>query len=155
MRWDAGRDLADLADLAGVRAATLQPHRQEKWKLSADPQFVAKVKAIVGLYLNPPERAVVVPWHITAGLFGRVRILACQTSLMRSRLTAVALAAGLAGLYCTLLRGPVEPGLAARVGVVPMEAGSLVMERKMLRGIKQRAERLASVTPEHFGGQIA
>ena len=29
--------------------------------------------------------------------------------------------------------------------------GSLVMERKMLRGIKQRAERVASATPEHSG----
>jgi transposase len=37
----------------------LRPHLQEKWKLSADPQFVAKVRDIVGLYLNPPERAVV------------------------------------------------------------------------------------------------
>jgi hypothetical protein len=36
------------------------------------------------------------------------------------------------------------PTLAARVGMLPMEPGSLVMERKMLRGIKQRAERLAS-----------
>ena len=37
----------------------LKPHLQEKWKLSGDPQFVAKVRDIVGLYLNPPERAVV------------------------------------------------------------------------------------------------
>jgi len=35
------------------------------------------------------------------------------------------------------------PTLAARIGMVPMEAGSLVMERKMLVGIKRRAERLA------------
>src|SRR6478672_11945790 len=34
--------------------------------------------------------------------------------------------------------------LAARVGMIPMEPASLVMERKMLRGIKQRAERLAA-----------
>ena len=34
------------------------------------------------------------------------------------------------------------PTLAARVGALPMEPASLVMERKMLRGIKQRAERL-------------
>jgi hypothetical protein len=33
------------------------------------------------------------------------------------------------------------PTLAARVGMLPMEPASLVMERKMLRGIKQRAER--------------
>jgi len=36
------------------------------------------------------------------------------------------------------------PTLAARVGMIPMEPASLVMERKMLRGIKQRAERLAA-----------
>jgi len=41
------------------RAFGLQPHRQETWKLSKDPQFVDKVKDVVGLYLNPPERAVV------------------------------------------------------------------------------------------------
>jgi hypothetical protein len=35
------------------------------------------------------------------------------------------------------------PTLAARLGMLPMEPASLVMERKMLRGIKQRAERLA------------
>jgi hypothetical protein len=36
------------------------------------------------------------------------------------------------------------PTLAARIGMLPMEPGSLIMERKMLRGIKQRAERLAA-----------
>ncbi len=34
------------------------------------------------------------------------------------------------------------PSLTARIGMLPMEPGSLVMERKMLRGIKERAERL-------------
>jgi len=37
----------------------LQPHRQETWKLSKDPQFIEKVHDVCGLYLNPPERAVV------------------------------------------------------------------------------------------------
>lgn len=37
----------------------LQPHRQETWKLSKDPLFIEKVHDICGLYLNPPERAVV------------------------------------------------------------------------------------------------
>jgi transposase len=41
------------------RAFGLQPHRQESWKLSRDPQFIEKVRDVVGLYLNPPERAVV------------------------------------------------------------------------------------------------
>lgn len=35
------------------------------------------------------------------------------------------------------------PTLGARLGMIPMEPASLVMERKMLRGIKERAERLA------------
>lgn len=37
----------------------LQPHRVETFKLSSDPLFVEKVRDIVGLYLSPPERAVV------------------------------------------------------------------------------------------------
>jgi transposase len=41
------------------RAFGLQPHRQQTWKLSKDPQFIDKVRDVVGLYLNPPERAVV------------------------------------------------------------------------------------------------
>jgi hypothetical protein len=36
------------------------------------------------------------------------------------------------------------PSLTAKIGMIPMEPGSLVMEQKMLRGIKQRAERLAA-----------
>ena len=36
------------------------------------------------------------------------------------------------------------PSLIAKIGMIPMEPGSLVMEHKMLRGIKQRAERLAA-----------
>ena len=41
------------------RAFGLQPHRVETFKLSSDPLFVEKVRDIVGLYLAPPERAVV------------------------------------------------------------------------------------------------
>ncbi|HKO94789.1 MAG TPA: IS630 family transposase [Polyangiaceae bacterium] len=41
------------------RAFSLQPHRTETFKLSQDPLFVEKVRDIVGLYLNPPERALV------------------------------------------------------------------------------------------------
>jgi transposase len=41
------------------KAFGLQPHRQETWKLSKDPQFIDKVRDVVGLYLDPPERAVV------------------------------------------------------------------------------------------------
>lgn len=41
------------------RAFGLAPHKQDSWKLSKDPQFVDKVRDIVGLYLDPPERAMV------------------------------------------------------------------------------------------------
>jgi transposase len=60
--------LRSMAKVAGYAPSTihriwkafgLQPHRQETFKLSADPLFVEKVRDIVGLYLNPPERAVV------------------------------------------------------------------------------------------------
>jgi hypothetical protein len=40
------------------------------------------------------------------------------------------------------------PTLIARVGMLPIEPGSLVMERKMLLGIKKRAEQLASTSPK-------
>jgi hypothetical protein len=40
------------------------------------------------------------------------------------------------------------PTMKDRIGMIPMEAGSLVMERKMLLGIKQRAERLAAEETE-------
>ena len=38
------------------RAFGLKPHLVEEFKLSPDPQFIDKVRDIVGLYLNPPER---------------------------------------------------------------------------------------------------
>lgn len=41
------------------QAFGLQPHRSETFKLSTDPFFVEKVRDIVGLYLDPPERALV------------------------------------------------------------------------------------------------
>jgi transposase len=41
------------------RAFGLQPHREETFKLSTDPLFIDKVRDIVGLYLNPPLKAMV------------------------------------------------------------------------------------------------
>ncbi|MDQ2894383.1 MAG: IS630 family transposase [Actinomycetota bacterium] len=41
------------------RAFGLKPHQQDTWKLSKDPLFVEKVRDVVGLNLDPPERAVV------------------------------------------------------------------------------------------------
>src|SRR4029077_2501139 len=57
-----------MAEVAGLSKATisriwrtfgLQSHRVDTFKLSADPQFVEKVRDIVGLYLTPPEHALV------------------------------------------------------------------------------------------------
>lgn len=57
-----------LADVAGLSKATigriwqtfgLQSHRLDTFKLSADPQFVEKVRDIVGLYFFPPDHAIV------------------------------------------------------------------------------------------------
>jgi len=41
------------------QAFGLQPHRQRHFKLSTDPFFIEKVRDIVGLYLNPPDKAMV------------------------------------------------------------------------------------------------
>jgi transposase len=41
------------------RAFGLKPHVVQTWKLSTDPQFIAKVRDVVGLYMNPPEHALV------------------------------------------------------------------------------------------------
>jgi transposase len=58
-----------MAEHCGASAATvqriwdahgLQPHRVRKFKLSRDPQFVEKLTDVVGLYLNPPDKALVV-----------------------------------------------------------------------------------------------
>ena len=51
--------LSDTSVLRIWHAFGLQPHRAETFKLSNDPQLVEKVRDIVGLYLNPPERALV------------------------------------------------------------------------------------------------
>lgn len=57
-----------LADSTGISKSTvqrvwnafgLQPHRQGHFKLSTDPFFIEKVRDIVGLYLNPPDHALV------------------------------------------------------------------------------------------------
>jgi transposase len=63
-RWTV-RSMADASDLSHStiqriwEAFSLQPHRQKHFKLSTDPFFVQKVRDIVGLYLNPPDKALV------------------------------------------------------------------------------------------------
>jgi hypothetical protein len=41
------------------RAHNLQPHRTKTFKLSRDPKFLEKMTDVVGLYLNPPQQAIV------------------------------------------------------------------------------------------------
>ena len=58
-----------MAEKQGVSKATinriwqshsLQPHRTDRFKLSRDPRFLEKLTDVVGLYLNPPEKALVI-----------------------------------------------------------------------------------------------
>jgi putative transposase len=58
----------DMAEATGISKSTVQrvwssfglkPHRQESFKLSTDPLFIEKLRDVVGLYLNPPENALV------------------------------------------------------------------------------------------------
>jgi transposase len=59
------RDMAKAVGLSQTaigrvwRAFGLKPHLQENFKLSTDPYFVEKVRDVVGLYMNPPENAIV------------------------------------------------------------------------------------------------
>ena len=41
------------------RAHNLQPHRTKTFKLSRDPKFLEKMTDVVGLYLNPPQQAII------------------------------------------------------------------------------------------------
>jgi transcriptional regulator with XRE-family HTH domain len=59
---------AKMAERSGLSSSTigriwkafeLKPHRADTFKLSNDPLFVAKVFDVVGLYMNPPEGALV------------------------------------------------------------------------------------------------
>ena len=54
-----GRGISASAVQRIWRAHGLQPHRVRQFKLSNDPQFVAKLRDIVGLYVDPPAHAVV------------------------------------------------------------------------------------------------
>ena len=58
-RWPPRSGLSQTAVSRIWRAFGLQPHRVEHFKLSTDPLFVEKVRDVVGLYLDPPERAIV------------------------------------------------------------------------------------------------
>ena len=55
-RWPSGRGCRKSTVGRIWRAFELKPHRTDTFKLSTDPQFIEKVRDVVGLYLNPPEQ---------------------------------------------------------------------------------------------------
>jgi hypothetical protein len=63
------------------RAFGLKPHAVETWKLSADPQFTAKVRDVVGLYMSPPEHALVLAVDEKSQIQALDRTAPCQPML--------------------------------------------------------------------------
>ena len=63
------------------RAFALKPHRSETFKLSKDPLFIEKVRDVVGLYLNPPDRALV----LAANEKSQIQALECTQPLLPMR----------------------------------------------------------------------
>ena len=74
----------------------LQPHRLESFKFSNDPQFARKVRDIVGLYLNPPDKAIV----LSVDEKSQIQALDRTQPIL-----------------------PLRPGLPARQGVTPLPPG--------------------------------
>jgi hypothetical protein len=56
------------------RAFGLKPHAVQTWKLSTDPDFIGKVRDVVGLYMSPPEHALV----LTVDELGRAGARHCS-----------------------------------------------------------------------------
>jgi transposase len=84
------------------RAFGLQPHRGETFKLSTDPLFAAKLRDIVGLYLAPPDRALVLGVDESWAAERTDQVQA----LTRPHAAAAALAAGPGGAADPRLRPP-------------------------------------------------
>jgi hypothetical protein len=59
-------------------ARGLKPHRVETFKLSTDPRFEEELSDVVGLYLNPPERAIVLSMDEKSQIQALDRTLACS-----------------------------------------------------------------------------
>jgi len=57
---DGRRDwIVEIHGRADLEAFGLKPHQVDTFKISNDPQFIDKVRDVVGLYLDPPEKALV------------------------------------------------------------------------------------------------
>jgi hypothetical protein len=81
-----GREMAKAAgiSLRSVQriwaAHGLPPHRVRTFKLSSDPKFAAKVQDIVGLYVNPPEHALVLSVDEKSQIQALDRTQSCRSS---------------------------------------------------------------------------
>ena len=60
VQWRRGQKVSRVTVQRIWKKHRLQPHRVESFKFSTDPEFVPKVRDIVGLYSDPPDRAIVV-----------------------------------------------------------------------------------------------
>ena len=70
--------VSDTSVLRVWHAHGLKPHRVETFKVSRDPKFVEKLEDIVGLYLNPPEHALVLSIDEKTGIQALGRVHAFQ-----------------------------------------------------------------------------
>ena len=92
------------------RAFSLQPERSETFKLSTDPLFVEKIRDIVGLYLDPPDHAVVL----------------CNLGRLNSSVASLQRAISL-GLH--------DFAVMSRLGIVYRQLGQLVNAEQVLRAV--------------------
>ena len=70
------------------RSHRLQPHRERSFKLSSDPEFNEKVRDVVGLYMNPPDKAAVICMDEKSGIQALDRsqtILPLRPGMLASR----------------------------------------------------------------------
>jgi len=122
------------------RAFGLQPHRSETWKLSRDPLFIDKVRDIVGLYLAPPERAVVLCVDVKSQIQARDRTAPILPMLPGTprRATHDYRRAGTSSLYAALdiTSGLVIGSLSARHRAIEFKRFLAQLERQVPAGLE-------------------
>src|SRR5436305_4404534 len=122
------------------RAFGLQPHRSETWKLSRDPLFIDKVRDIVGLYLAPPERAVVLCVDVKSQIQARDRTAPILPMLPGTprRAPHDYRRAGTSSLYAALdiTSGLVIGSLSARHRAIEFKRFLAQLERQVPAGLE-------------------
>ena len=120
--WSARFMAAELgvsfASVARIwRKWNIQPHRAETFKFSTDPELETKIRDVVGLYLAPPENAVVVSIDEKSqiqALYRTAPMLPLRPGLPASRSTDSARPPPAESPDTTIVLGPVSPSSAAR-----------------------------------------